>query len=66
MPTLFLPLWQPIEGLLPKKRSSQQYRLAVAQEYIKSVNNKTIAREFGISLSTLERIIHERFHPRAL
>ena len=53
---------EPIEGLLPKKRSSEQYRQAVAHEYIKSVNNKTIAKEFGISQSTVERIIHERFH----
>lgn len=53
---------EPIEGLLPKKRSSEQYRQAVAHEYIKNVNNKTIAKEFGISQSTVERIIHERFH----
>lgn len=53
---------EPIEGLLPKKRSSQSYRQAIAHEYIKNVNNKTIAREFGISPSTVERIIHERFH----
>lgn len=53
---------EPIEGLLPKKRSSEQYRHAVAHEYIKSINNKTIARAFGISPSTVERIIHERFH----
>lgn len=50
-----------IEGLLPKKRSSEQYRKAIAHEYIKNVNNKTIAREFGVSQSTVERIIHERF-----
>lgn len=53
---------EPIEGLLPKKRSSEAYRKAIVHEYIKSVNNKTIAREFGISQSTVERIIHERFH----
>lgn len=53
---------KPIEGLLPKKHSSEQYRQAVVHEYIKIVNNKTIAREFCISQSTVERIIHERFH----
>lgn len=51
---------EPIEGLLPKKRSSEQYRQAIAHEYIKSVNNKTIALEFNLSQSTVERIIHER------
>ncbi len=53
---------EPIEGLLPKKRSSEQYRQAIAHEYIKNVNNKTISKEFCISPSTVERIIHERFH----
>ncbi len=53
---------QPIEGLLPKKRSSELLRKTIAHEYIKNVNNKTIAREFGLSQSTVERIIHERFH----
>lgn len=53
---------EPIQGLLPKRRSSEQYRQAIAHEYLKNVNNKTIAREFGLSQSTVERIIHERFH----
>lgn len=53
---------EPMEGLLPKKRSSEQYRQMIAHEYCKNVNNKTIAREFGLSQSTVERIIHERFH----
>ena len=53
---------EPIEGLLPKKRSSEQYRQAIAHEHIKNVNNKTISKEFGISPSADERIIHERFH----
>ena len=52
---------EPIEGLLPKKRSSEQYRKAITHEYIKNVNNKTISKEFGVSPSTVERIIHERF-----
>lgn len=52
---------EPIEGLLSKKRSCEQYRKAIAHEYIKNVNNKTIAKEFGVSQSTVERIIHERF-----
>ena len=53
---------QPIQGLLPKKRSSELLRKTIAHEYIKNVNNKTITKEFGISPSTVERIIHERFH----
>lgn len=53
---------EPIEGLLPKKRSSEEFRKNIAHEYIKNVNNKTIAREFGLSPSAIERIIHERFH----
>lgn len=52
---------EPIEGLLPKKRSSETFRQAIAHEYLKNVNNKTMAREFGLSQSTVERIIHERF-----
>lgn len=52
---------EPIEGLLPKKRSSEQYRQFIAHEYMKNVNNKTISKELGISQSTVERIIHERF-----
>lgn len=32
--------WKPIEGLLPKKRSSEQYRQAMAHEYIKNVPHK--------------------------
>lgn len=53
---------EPIEGLLPKKRSSQSSRQAIAHEYIKNVNNKTISKKFKVSQSTVERIIHERFH----
>lgn len=34
----------------------------MAHKYVKNVNNKTIAREVEISQSTVERIIHERFH----
>lgn len=52
---------EPIEGLLPKKRSSEQYRQAMAHEYLNNVSNKTIVREFSVSESTVERIIHERF-----
>lgn len=52
---------EPIEGLLPKKRSSEQHRQAMAQEYLKHVSNKTIAREFSVSESTVEHIIHEQF-----
>lgn len=54
---------EPVEGLLPKKRSSEAYRQAIVHEYIKNVNNKTISKECGVSASsTVERIIHERFH----
>lgn len=62
MPTLFLPLPRTHRRAAFQKRNSEQYRLTVAHEYIKSVNNKTIAREFGISPNTVERIIHEQFH----
>lgn len=52
---------EPIEGLPPEKRSSEQYRQAMAHEYLNKVSNKTIAREFSLSESTVKRIIHERF-----
>lgn len=55
---------EPIDGLLPKKRSSEQYRQTIAHEYKKNVNNKTIAREFRVSESTVERIIHEKFRQK--
>ena len=52
---------EPISDLLPKQRSTQRFRKRVAHEYSKNVNNKTIAKEFHISESTTERIIHEQF-----
>ena len=33
---------EPIEGLLPKKRSSEQYRQAIAHEYIKTLTTKPL------------------------
>lgn len=61
MPAVLPSFREPIEDLLPKKHSSEQYRQAMAHEYIKNVSNKTIAREFSVSENTVERIIHERF-----
>ncbi len=55
---------EPIEGLLPKRQSSQAYRKAIAHEHIKNVNNKTISQEFRVSPSTVERSIHERFQSK--
>lgn len=52
---------EPIEGVSKWQRSSQRYRRQVAREYRKQVNNKTIAFEFGVSPSTVERIIHEQY-----
>lgn len=52
---------EPIEGLLPKKEVANHLDKPSPMNNIKNVNNKTIAREFGLSPSTVERIIHERF-----
>lgn len=55
---------EPIEGLKPWQRSSTALRTHMAQRYRQGVCNKNIAKEFKVSESTVERIIHERYEAK--
>lgn len=55
---------EPIEGLKPWQRSSTALRKHMAQRYRQGVCNKNIAKEFKVSESTVERIIHERYEAK--
>ena len=50
-----------IEGLKPWHRSSMELRKLIAKRYRQGVSNKDIAKEFDVSESTVERIIHEQY-----
>lgn len=52
---------EPIEGLQPWNRSSIELRKLIANRYRQGVSNKDIAKEFNVSESTVERIIHEQY-----
>ena len=52
---------EPIEGLKPWHRSSMELRKLIAKRYRQGVSNKDIAKEFDVSESTVERIIHEQY-----
>lgn len=54
-----------IEGLLPYKQSSENYRKRVATAHFKGISNKQLSLDTGISQSTVERIIHEQFKLKA-
>lgn len=53
-----------IEGLQPWQRSSTALRKHMAERYRQGVCNKYIAKEFNVSESTVERIIHERYEAK--
>ena len=52
---------QELEGILPYKRISERYANMLVAEYNKNVCNKTIAHEYRVSESTVERAIHKRY-----
>ena len=52
---------QELEGILPYKRISERYANKLVAEYNKNVCNKTIAHEYRVSESTVERAIHKRY-----
>ena len=53
-----------IEGLNPWERSSRALREHIAERYRQGVCNKYIAKEFGVSESTVERIIHDCYEAK--
>jgi transposase len=55
---------EPIEGLKAWQRSSIDLRKHMAARYRQGVCNKNIAKEFKVSESTVERIIHERYEAK--
>ena len=52
---------EPIRGLRPHKRMSENFKDSVAGKYLDGVTNKRISERLGVSQSTVERIIHEKF-----
>ena len=52
---------EPIRGLKPHKRMSENFKDSVAEKYLDGVTNKRISERLGVSQSTVERIIHEKF-----
>lgn len=50
-----------LTGIRPYKRISESYRNVLVHEYAKNVSNKTIAEEYNVSQSTVERAIHQRY-----
>lgn len=50
-----------IKGLEGKRRSSEAMRAQIAREFERGVSNKDAAEDYGISASTVERIIHQRY-----
>ena len=53
---------EPIEGLKPRKQSSENYRARIASTHLKGVSNKQISVDTGVSQSTVERIVHEQWN----
>ena len=52
---------EPIRGLKPHKRMSENFKDSVAEKYLDGVTNKRISERLRVSQSTVERIIHEKF-----
>ena len=52
---------EPIRGLKPHKRMVENFKDSVAEKYLDGVTNKRMAERLGVSQSTVERIIHEKF-----
>ena len=52
---------EPIRGLKSNKRISESAKDEIIDKYLDGATNKKISKRLGISQSTVERVIHERF-----
>ena len=52
---------EPIRGLKENKRISENAKDEIIDKYLDGATNKKISKRLGISQSTVERVIHERF-----
>ena len=52
---------EPIRGLKSNKRISDSAKDEIISKYLDGATNKKISKRLGISQSTVERVIHERF-----
>ena len=52
---------EPIRGLKSNKRISENAKDEIIDKYLDGATNKKISKRLGISQSTVERVIHERF-----
>ena len=52
---------EPIRGLKENKRISENAKDEIINKYLDGATNKKISKRLGISQSTVERVIHERF-----
>ena len=52
---------EPIRGLKENKRISENAKDEIIDKYLDGATNKKISKSLGISQSTVERVIHERF-----
>ena len=52
---------EPIRGLKTNKRLSESCKESIIEKYLDGATNKRISKRIGVSQSTVERVIHERF-----
>ena len=52
---------EPIRGLKSNKRISENAKDEIIDKYLDGATNKKISKRLGVSQSTVERVIHERF-----